>query len=124
MIKTQPSRQWDVSRLVRERLKEAFDAEGIEIPFPQQTVWHRHADDGPGTRRAGRRGPELSGRAIRSPGSTRSAWPTPQRSSTVVLQCVSGRSTSSPSTVSVTASRSLKKHIACSIFGHSGHGAG
>jgi moderate conductance mechanosensitive channel len=41
VIKTQPSRQWEVSRLVRERLKEAFDAEGIEIPFPQQTVWMR-----------------------------------------------------------------------------------
>jgi len=48
VIKTQPSRQWDVSRVVRERLKAAFDAEGIEIPFPQQTVWHRNADDGPG----------------------------------------------------------------------------
>jgi small-conductance mechanosensitive channel len=45
VIKTQPSQQWDVSRLVRERLKEAFDAEGIEIPFPQQTVWHRSGDD-------------------------------------------------------------------------------
>jgi small-conductance mechanosensitive channel len=47
VIKTQPSRQWDVSRLVRERLKEAFDAEAIEIPFPQQMVWHRRGEDGP-----------------------------------------------------------------------------
>jgi moderate conductance mechanosensitive channel len=47
VIKTQPSRQWDVSRLVRERLKEAFDEEGIEIPFPQQMVWHRRGEDGP-----------------------------------------------------------------------------
>lgn len=46
VIKTQPSRQWDISRLVRERLKAAFDAEGIEIPFPQQTVWHRSAQNG------------------------------------------------------------------------------
>ena len=30
-----------VSRLLRERLKAAFDEEGIEIPFPQQTIWHR-----------------------------------------------------------------------------------
>jgi small conductance mechanosensitive channel len=45
VMKTQPSQQWDVSRLVRERLKEAFDAEGIEIPFPQQTVWHRSGED-------------------------------------------------------------------------------
>jgi small conductance mechanosensitive channel len=45
VIKTQPSRQWDVGRLVRERLKEAFEEEGIEIPFPQQVVWHRRGAD-------------------------------------------------------------------------------
>ena len=33
----------DVSRELRERIKAAFDEEGIEIPFPQQTVWHRPA---------------------------------------------------------------------------------
>ena len=33
--------QYRVSRELRERLKVAFDEEGIEIPFPQQTVWHR-----------------------------------------------------------------------------------
>ena len=47
VIKTQPSRQWDVSRLVRERLKVAFEQEGIEPPFPQQTVFHRNLDDVP-----------------------------------------------------------------------------
>jgi moderate conductance mechanosensitive channel len=41
VIKTQPSKQWEVSRLIRERIKEAFDERGIEIPFPQQTVWMR-----------------------------------------------------------------------------------
>ena len=41
VVKTQPSKQWDVSRVIRERVKAAFDEEGIEIPFPQQTVWMR-----------------------------------------------------------------------------------
>jgi small conductance mechanosensitive channel len=41
VVKTRPSQQWVVSRLLRERIKAAFDEEGIEIPFPQQTVWHR-----------------------------------------------------------------------------------
>jgi moderate conductance mechanosensitive channel len=43
VVKTTPSEQWKVSRQLRERIKAAFDAEGIEIPFPQQTVWHRSA---------------------------------------------------------------------------------
>jgi small conductance mechanosensitive channel len=41
VVKTTPSAQWVISRALRERIKAAFDAEGIEIPFPQQTVWHR-----------------------------------------------------------------------------------
>ena len=36
-----PSEQFRVSRELRRRIKAAFDREGIEIPFPQQTVWHR-----------------------------------------------------------------------------------
>jgi small-conductance mechanosensitive channel len=43
VVKTRPSEQFRVSRDLRRRIKEAFDAEGIEIPFPQQTVWHREA---------------------------------------------------------------------------------
>jgi small conductance mechanosensitive channel len=43
VVKTTPSQQWSVSRELRERIKVAFEEEGIEIPFPQQTVWHRSA---------------------------------------------------------------------------------
>ena len=41
VVKTRPSDQYPVSRHLRQLLKEEFDREGIEIPFPQQTVWHR-----------------------------------------------------------------------------------
>lgn len=45
VLKTKPGEQWPLQREIRARLKEAFDAEGIEIPFPQRTVWFR-SDDG------------------------------------------------------------------------------
>ncbi len=38
-IKTQPLKQWDVSREFRRRLKIAFDQAGIPIPVPQQAIW-------------------------------------------------------------------------------------
>ncbi len=34
--KTKPGYQWEVNRELRKLLKEAFDQEGIEIPFPHQ----------------------------------------------------------------------------------------
>ena len=37
-IKTVPLKQWDVGRELRRRIKKAFDAEGIEIPFPERIV--------------------------------------------------------------------------------------
>jgi moderate conductance mechanosensitive channel len=40
-VDTKPSAQWRVARELRERLAAALEEEGIEIPFPQQTVWHR-----------------------------------------------------------------------------------
>ncbi len=42
VIKTQPGRQWAVSRELNRRIKDRFDAEGIEIPFPQQVMWVRN----------------------------------------------------------------------------------
>ncbi len=41
VVKTTPAEQYRISRALRRRIKDAFDAAGIEIPFPQQTVWHR-----------------------------------------------------------------------------------
>ncbi len=41
VLKTLPSAQWKVMRELRQRMKAAFDAEGITIPFPQRTVWVR-----------------------------------------------------------------------------------
>jgi small conductance mechanosensitive channel len=38
-IKTQPIKQWMVGREYRRRLKKAFDAAGIEIPFPHRTLY-------------------------------------------------------------------------------------
>ncbi len=38
-IKTAPGMQWAVRRAFNRLLKQRFDAEGIEIPFPQRTVW-------------------------------------------------------------------------------------
>ena len=37
LVKTLPMKQWDVARELRRRVKQRFDAEGIEIPFPQVT---------------------------------------------------------------------------------------
>jgi small conductance mechanosensitive channel len=39
VMKVEPSEQWATARLIRARIKETFDAEGIRIPFPQRTVW-------------------------------------------------------------------------------------
>ncbi|HLT15837.1 MAG TPA: mechanosensitive ion channel family protein [Acidimicrobiales bacterium] len=45
VVKTRPSKQWVVMRALRRRLKLAFHQAGIEMPFPQRTVWIRHAGD-------------------------------------------------------------------------------
>ena len=38
-IKTKPIQQWTIGREYRKRLKEAFDQQNIEIPFPHTTVY-------------------------------------------------------------------------------------
>jgi small conductance mechanosensitive channel len=38
VVKTDPLSQWQVQRELRLRIKEAFDENGITIPFPQRTV--------------------------------------------------------------------------------------
>lgn len=38
-LKTHPIQQWGVGREYRRRLKKAFDAEGIEIPFPHLSMY-------------------------------------------------------------------------------------
>jgi small-conductance mechanosensitive channel len=45
VIKTVPGEQWAIGRELRRRIKLAFDEAGIEIPFPQRTVWLRHEPD-------------------------------------------------------------------------------
>ena len=45
VIKTKPSEQWQVSRQMRQQIKEAFEKEGIEIPFPTQTLRIQGQDD-------------------------------------------------------------------------------
>ncbi len=49
-VKTVPLKQWGITRELRRRVKDNLDAAGVEMPFPQRTVWMRHEDDGRGGR--------------------------------------------------------------------------
>ena len=44
-VKTEAGEQWSTARKIRARLKKAFDENGIEIPFPQRTVWVREVEN-------------------------------------------------------------------------------
>lgn len=39
VVKVEPAEQFTAARVLRRKIKDAFDTEGIEIPFPQRTVW-------------------------------------------------------------------------------------
>ncbi len=45
-LKTRPMRQFSVRRAFLERMKRIFDENGIEIPFPHQTIWFGTDKDG------------------------------------------------------------------------------
>ncbi|MAU35407.1 MAG: mechanosensitive ion channel protein MscS [Actinobacteria bacterium] len=44
-VKTEAGEQWSTARKIRARLKKAFDENGIEIPFPQRTIWVREVEN-------------------------------------------------------------------------------
>lgn len=44
-IKTEPMKQWDISREYRRRFKQAVEAAGSNIPFPQRDVWLHPSDE-------------------------------------------------------------------------------
>lgn len=48
-IKTKPGAQWRVGRAFNEQLKKRFDAVGIEIPFPQRTIYLGDSEKNPET---------------------------------------------------------------------------
>ena len=82
-IKTVPIQQWAVGREYRRRVKKAFDARGIEIPFPHMSVYFGEASkpwlfrdagaarrpdaDGTGTRRRATQGVGRRRRRRRAP---------------------------------------------------------
>ncbi|MEE8241680.1 MAG: mechanosensitive ion channel family protein, partial [Nitrospirales bacterium] len=45
-IKTQPIQQWRIGREMNRRIKKAFDAKGIEIPFPHRTIYWGEPKEG------------------------------------------------------------------------------
>ncbi len=47
VAKTRPALQFEVERELRLRIKEALDAAGIEIPYPQRTIWIRNQGEHP-----------------------------------------------------------------------------
>jgi len=44
IVRTVPAAHWALQRALRQHLKTALDQAGIEIPFPQRSLWIRQAD--------------------------------------------------------------------------------
>ncbi len=73
VVKTDPAEQWIVGRELRLRIKEALDEAGIEIPFPQRTIWLRQdetvaREERPQVDLAPLRGPRASDDLVDNPG--------------------------------------------------------
>jgi small conductance mechanosensitive channel len=46
LVKTAAGAQWALQRALRKAVKESFQSEGIEFPFPQRDVWlHQPTQD-------------------------------------------------------------------------------
>ena len=74
VVKTDPAEQWTIARELRLRIKEALDEAGIEIPFPQRTVWVRQGEsvapeDRPDVSLAPLRHPATAEEMVQNPGS-------------------------------------------------------
>ncbi len=65
VVRTDPAEQWVVARELRLRIKEALDEAGIEIPFPQRTIWLRQDEAVPRELR-----PEVETAPLRAPAVT------------------------------------------------------
>ena len=90
VLKTAPLKQWGVARELRERIKERFDREHIEIPFAQRVVWHRDMpEESPPSKAA--ETPEQA-EAAAKPDSVRRSCLLPFAVSTRQLPCGHGKS--------------------------------
>ncbi|WP_432494104.1 mechanosensitive ion channel family protein [Kineococcus gypseus] len=81
VVKTAPMQQWAVQRELRLRIKAAFDAEGIEFPFPQRTVWLRGEEERPAPRQA-----PAAGRGGVDPAAAAGSHPPPPSEADVVAE--------------------------------------
>jgi small conductance mechanosensitive channel len=50
-IRTRPGAQWAVGRAYNAMVKRQFDENGVQIPFPQQTIWFGDEQPSSGARR-------------------------------------------------------------------------